>query len=222
MSTKNDRGEKSGLAKISLEIREKFLKLPHNIVTPSRGEVIFHQGDKVDKLGFILDGVMKCCKYTFEGDEVNTRYFYRGEIFPEYLFLTGEGEYIYNLVTEKDAKLILVATEHITDLIKKDLGWNNLIIDYMAWRGLLDQKWALCNSYGTLKSSIVYMLLEIYQVQEDEWTVINDSQQMLATKLQVSRPMYNQALIKLEKEGLVERNRTRIRLKDRSKLEMLI
>lgn len=66
------------------------------------------------------------------------------------------------------------------------------------------------------------MLLEIYQVQEDEWTLINDSQQMLATKLQVSRPMFNQALIKLEKEGLIERNRTRIRLKDRSKLEMHI
>ena len=222
MNSFTNRSEKSGLAEISTVIQEKFLELPHSIITPSRDEVIFHQGDKVEKMGFILDGVMKCCKYTFDGDEVNTRYFYKGEIFPEYLFLTGEGEYIYNLVTEKDAKLLLVDTEHITQLIKKDLKWNNVIIDYMAWRGLLDQKWALCNSYGTLKSSIAYMLLEIFQVQESGWTSIHDSQQMLATKLQVSRPMFNQALIKLEKEGLIERKKTKIRLKDRSRLEMHI
>lgn len=222
MNSFNNRSEKSGLAAISALIHKKFLELPHSIVTPIRDETIFHQGDRVEKLGFILDGVMKCCRYTVDGVEVNTRYFYKGEIFPEYLFLTGEGKYIYNLVTEKDARLLLVDTEHITKLIKKDLEWNNMIIEYMAWRGLLDQKWALCNSYGTLKSSIAYMLLEIYQVHENGWTSINDSQQMLATKLQVSRPMFNQALIKLEKEGLIERRKTKIRLKNRNQLEMYI
>ena len=89
-------------------IKNKFLLLPHQIVTFRRGQVVYHQGDSIDKVGFILEGVMKCAKYTHDGDEINPHYFYEGEIFPEYLLLTGKSEYIYTLVAEKRSKVILI------------------------------------------------------------------------------------------------------------------
>lgn len=203
-------------------IREKFLSLPHEIITPKRGEVIFSQGDKVEKMGFILEGVMKCCKYTYSGEEVNTHYFYNGEIFPEYLYLTSENTYIYNLVTEKSARLILIDVHYMEELLMKDIEWANIIIDYIARRGLLAEKWTLCNSYSTLRSSIAYMLLEIEQVEENKWTKIRDTQKVVASKLQISRPMYNQELIKMEREGIIKRSNLGILLLSREKLETYI
>lgn len=38
-------------------IKNKFLFLPYQIVTLQRGQVIYHQGDKIDKMGLILEGV---------------------------------------------------------------------------------------------------------------------------------------------------------------------
>jgi CRP-like cAMP-binding protein len=72
-------------------IKNKFLFLPHQIVNLQRGQVIYHQGDKIDKIGLILEGIMKCANYTNAGDEINPHYFYEGDIFPEYLLLAVTG-----------------------------------------------------------------------------------------------------------------------------------
>lgn len=204
---------------ITEKIKQVFYSLPHEVITPKRGEIIFHQGNKVEKLGFIVEGVMTCSKFAYNGDKINTHYFYAGDIFPEYLLLTGENKYIYNLVTEKNAKLLLINASHMRELLLQDIKWNNLIIEYMAWRGLNAEKWSLCNCYSTLKSRIAYMLLEIKEIEENQWTKISDSQKVIASKLHVSRPMYNQELIKMEREGLIKRNGQNMMLVNREKLE---
>ena len=49
--------------------------------------------------------------------------------------------------------------------------------------------------------------------------MISDSQKVIASKLHVSRPMYNQELIKMEREGLIKRNGQNMMLVNREKLE---
>ena len=203
-------------------IKKKFLLLPHHIVTLSRGQVIYNQGDQIDNIGFILEGVMKCSKYTSDGNEINPHYFYEGEIFPEYLLLTGESEYIYTLVAEKRSKVILVDFHLLRDLIMSDLKWCQLLIGYMAQRGLLAEKWRMCNCYGNIRSKIAYMLLEIYDASEQFWIEIKDNQRIISTKLQISRTAYNRELIKLEEENIIQRNKSKIKIVDREKLESYI
>ncbi len=200
-------------------IKNKFLSLPHQIVKLQRGQVIYHQGDKIDKIGFILEGVMKCANYTNAGDEINPHYFYEGDIFPEYLLLAGEDEYIYTLVAEKRSKVILVDLQCFKDLIMFDMECCQLLIAYMAKRGLLAEKWKLCNCHGNLRSRIAYMLLEIYGVSDKGWTEIKGSQRIISTKLQISRPAYNQEMIKLEEEKIIKRDKSKIKILNRRKLE---
>ena len=49
------------LGEFSHLIRNKFLILPHQVVTFQRGEVIYHQGDKIDKIGLILRRSFEVC-----------------------------------------------------------------------------------------------------------------------------------------------------------------
>lgn len=210
------------LEQSSYLIKKELMSLSHQIVTLQRGNVIYHQGDKIDKIGYLLEGVMKCANYTNAGDEINPHYFYEGEIFPEYLLLSGNNEYIYTLIAEKPSKILLVDFYSFRDLIKSDIEWCHLIITYMAKRGLLAEKWKLCNCYGNLRSRIAYMLLEIYGVSNKDWTEIKDNQRIISTKLQISRTAYNQEMIKLEEENIIKRDRSKIKIINRVKLEAYI
>lgn len=203
-------------------IKNKFLQLPHQIVTLRRGQIIYHQGDRIDKIGFILKGVMKCTKYTADGDEINPHYFYAVEIFPEYLLLTGESHYIYTLIAEKPSQVILVDFRRLRDLIMSDLRWCQLLISYMAHRGLLAEKWRMCNCYGNIRSKIAYMLLEIYQASDQYWIEIKDCQRIISSKLQISRTAYNQELMRLEEEKIIKRVRSKIKLVNRETLASYI
>lgn len=200
-------------------IKNKFLFLPHQIVTLQRGQVIYHQGDKIDKIGLVLEGGLKCATYTNAGDELNPHFFYEGDIFPEYLLLAGENEYIYTLIAEKRSKVILVDFHCFQDLIMSDMEFCQLLTGYMAKRGLLAEKWKLCNCHGNLRSRIAYMLLEIYGVSDKDWTEIKDNQRIISTKLQISRPAYNQEIIKLEEENIIKRDRSKIKILNRRMLE---
>ena len=207
------------LMEFSHLIRNKFLFLPHQIVYLRRDQVIYHQGNKIDKIGLVLEGVMKCATYTNAGDELNPHYFYEGDIFPEYLLLAGENEYIYTLVAEKPSKLLLVDFQCFKDLIMYDMEYCQLLIAYMAKRGLLAEKWKLCNCHGNLRSRIAYMLLEIYGVSDKDWIEIKDNQRIISTKLQISRPAYNQEMIRLEEENIIKRDKSKIEILNRRKLE---
>lgn len=72
----------ANLIELSRMIETGFFNLPHEIVSLKRDEVLYHQGDNVEKIGFVLEGIMKCSTYTNNGDELNPHYFYEGEIFP--------------------------------------------------------------------------------------------------------------------------------------------
>ena len=158
-----------GLEDFSHLIRNKLLCLPHQVATFQRSQVIYHQGAKLDKVGFILEGVMKVANYTNAGNELNPHYFYEGEIFPEYLLFTGEDEYVFSLVREKRSKVILVDYQCFKDFVMYNMECCQLLIAYMAKRGLLAEKWRLCNSFGNLRGRIAYMLLEIYGDSDDGW-----------------------------------------------------
>jgi DNA-binding Lrp family transcriptional regulator len=66
------------------------------------------------------------------------------------------------------------------------------------------------------------MLLEIYGVSNDEWTEIKDNQRIISTKLQISRTSYNQEMIRLEEENIIKRDKSKIKIINRGKLEAYI
>lgn len=131
---------------------------------------------------------------------------------------SGERQYIYTLVVEKAAKLLLIDFQEILSLVEQDKEWSHLILRYMAKRGLSSEKWKLCNCYGSLRSRIAYMLLEIYHANENDWIDLRDNQRIISTKLQISRTAYNQEIMKLEDEGIIESNRSKIKVLNKRRL----
>ena len=48
---------------------------------------------------------------------------------------------------------------------------------------------------------------------------IKDNQRIISTKLQVSRPVYNEEMIKLEEEQIIKRDKSKIKILNRRILE---
>ena len=203
------------------ELRKKFLSLPHEIQSFAKGDIIHHQGDPVTRVGFVDKGILTCSRFTEAGSEIIPHYFYEGETFPEYLLFTNKDGYIYTLIAAKPVEIIFIQRKDLLDRSYHDLTWSRLLISYMAHRGLLESKWALCTSYPSLQSKVAYMLEDIYQVPPGQWVKLEDSQSVIAQKLRVSRPVYNQELSKLEKANILERKQGKIKILDPEALHHL-
>ncbi|MGX7092194.1 Crp/Fnr family transcriptional regulator [Hutsoniella sourekii] len=199
-----------------------LMSLPYKRRVYHRGDVIYQQGDPVEGLGYLLEGTLKCVRYTMEGEEVIPHYFYPLEIFPEYLILTHEETYIYTLVAEKTVELIFIKEEDLLEDLYSHPQRQSLLLSYLAHRGFQAEKWTLCNSYKTLKSKMAFMLLEIFQSDSQGVIQLIDKQEVIARKLQVSRSMYNQELAKLEKMGVIQKGKGTIIIIDAQYLEKLI
>lgn len=215
------------LSEFSLINIKKFLisrleKISYNKITLNRGDVLYTQGQDVSDLGFVKRGLIKCSKYTQNGLELNPHYFYEGEIFPEYLLLTGQKRFIYTLVADKRSEIWLVDNKNFKNLLLNDNEWARAFLIYIAQRGLRASKWVLCNSYNNARSKIAYMLLEIFELKEGVWTELEDNQRVISSKLHLSRTSYNMELSKLEKEGFIKKERSKILICDKVKLEEYI
>ncbi|MGX7106340.1 Crp/Fnr family transcriptional regulator [Hutsoniella sourekii] len=207
---------------INQKMEAWLLSLPHNKRNYQRGEVIYQQGDPVEGLGYLLKGALKCVRYTMEGDEVIPHYFYPSEIFPEYLLLTHEETYIYSLVASKSVEFLVIDQDDFLQDLALHPEHQSLLLSYIAHRGLIAEKWTLCNSYKTLKSKVAFMLLEIFQADSQGEIQLIDKQEVIARKLQVSRSMYNQELAKFEKMGVIKRGKSTIVIQDPEYLKQLI
>lgn len=63
--------------------------------------VIHPIGAAIKEFGIVLDGCLKAEKYTVNGDDVFCAYFEDNDIFPEFLYFTGNKIYSYSLIAVK-------------------------------------------------------------------------------------------------------------------------
>lgn len=209
---------KMDFKEIKNNIEKKLDQLHYDLFEVEKDEIIFMQGDEVKSLGLLTHGLLKCTRYTNDGNEITPHYFYKGEMFPEYMLLTGEKQYIYTLVAEEKSTFKVFDYEDVKELLKADLDLSHLLMHYMAYRGLLAEKWTFCNSYVNARNKIAYMILEIYKLEEGSWYQFEDNQRIISTKIHLSRTSYNLELAKLEKEGIIEKYRSKIKLLDKERL----
>ena len=203
-------------------VPEKLKNINVERRTYTSGTVIHIDGDKIDAVGFVLKGVLKAVNYTHTGTEQSNRYFYEGSTLPVYMVLSKVSHYCYNLVCHKDCVVEWMALEDFYELVGSSVPVLKSLLTYVARDGYESQLLLRCLHHHTIEGRLASYLLTCELDKRDGWIYLPDTQKILAEKLHVSRTVLNQELIRFEKLGWILREKQRIKVAMKEKLEELL
>lgn len=176
----------------------------------------------IKEFGFVVDGCLKAEKYTIHGNELCCTYFEDLDVFPEFLYFTGNKVYTYTLVSVKKTEVAWMPASVFERMLKEDETMMYAFMLYISKRGLKNQMLLNCLQYQTIRERIAFWLIHVNNMRQEERIPLPKSQTMWANTLHVSRSSLNQELKHMEKEGYFRIEGHTLILLDQSGLEQIL
>lgn len=190
--------------------------------TYDASQCIHPQGTKITSFGIVETGILKAVDHTRKDAEMCHAYFEARDIFPEFLYFSGEKEYSYTLAAEKRSTVLWVPVQVMEEMLEKDRQLLYALLLYVSQRGLKNQLYLNCLNYQTIRERIAYWIVGMHNIAPAETIRMPGSQLMLANMLHVSRSSLNQELKLMEKEGYFRIRGHEMQDWDKKKLEELV
>lgn len=186
---------------ISKSSKEKLRKMNKRLVNYSARELVFNEGEKIENICIVLEGMLKCTEYTPQGKELNSSYFAAGDAFPFYLLYGGEKNYFFNTYAVKKSKVILLPIDELFPIIESDIKFMKNIAAFIADYTCYNKRILRLLQYNKIEERLAYWLLNLNNSQDK--ILVPNSQEVLADILHISRSSLNQELVKLKKKGVL-------------------
>ena len=210
------------LKEVSPTLMNKLKKLKTDRRKYCNGSIIHFEGDPIEAIGFVLNGMLKSSQYTSTGKEITTHYFYEGDMFPELMILSGIQHYSYNLVCAKNSEIDWMPLQSFQQLIRTEEEMMETLLKHISIRGYQNEIHLRCLHYHRMDERLAYYLLYNDQMKKDGWVYIPFSQKVLADQLNVCRSVLNQELITFESLGWIKREQDRIKILRPEKLKGIL
>lgn len=185
-------------------------------------QCIHPQGTKINHFGIVVSGILKAVDNTLDGTEMCHAYFEPKDIFPEFLYFSGERYYTYSLYAEKKSTVIWVPVYVMEEMLSKDQQLMYALLLYISQRGLKNQLYLHCLNYQTIRERVAYWIVGMNNLTPNEAVHMPCSQAVLANMLHVSRASLNQELKLMEKEGFFKIVKKEMREVDMGRLNELL
>lgn len=185
-------------------------------------QCIHPQGTKINHFGIVVSGILKAVDNTLDGTEMCHAYFEPKDIFPEFLYFSGERYYTYSLYAEKKSTVIWVPVYVMEEMLSKDQQLMYALLLYISQRGLKNQLYLHCLNYQTIRERVAYWIVGMNNLAPNEAVHMPCSQAVLANMLHVSRASLNQELKLMEKEGFFKIVKKEMREVDMGRLNELL
>ena len=170
----------------------------------------------------MVSGILKAVDNTLDGTEMCHAYFEPKDIFPEFLYFSGERYYTYSLYAEKKSTVIWVPVCVMEEMLSKDQQLMYALLLYISQRGLKNQLYLHCLNYQTIRERVAYWIVGMNNLPPNEAVHMPCSQAVLANMLHVSRASLNQELKLMEKEGFFKIVKKEMREVDMARLNELL
>ena len=180
------------------------------------------RGQKITSFGIVETGILKAVDHTRKDAEMCHAYFEARDIFPEFLYFSGEKEYSYTLAAEKRSTVLWVPVQVMEEMLEKDRQLLYALLLYVSQRGL---KTSFISTASITRPSVSGSLTGLWECMTSrlrETIRMPGSQLMLANMLHVSRSSLNQELKLMEKEGYFRITGHEMQGWDKEKLEELV
>ncbi|WP_221899070.1 Crp/Fnr family transcriptional regulator [Gordonibacter massiliensis (ex Traore et al. 2017)] len=186
------------------------------------GETIRAIGTPIKEFGIVVDGCLKSCRSTVDGDELCSAYFEKDDVFPELLYFTGTKEYTYNLSAAKRTTVMWLGAPYFELMLRTDDQLLYRFMLYLSKRGLKNQMLLACLRYRTIRERVAFWLLEMDGIAQGDRVQLPASQTIWANELRVSRASLNQEIKRMERLGYFRIKGHQLELLDREGLGNLL
>lgn len=192
---------------ISNASREAIETMDKELRTYAANERIIEEGEPIDRICVILSGVLKSTECTADGKELNSSYFFEGEVlpggdaFPFYLVYGGEKTYFFSTDCLKKAEVVWLPVRSLIPVIEKDPVFLHNVLVFVSEYSRYSRAILRCVQYRRVTERIAFWLTHVNNPARP--IRIPNSQEVLADMLHVNRSSLNQALREMEEAGQI-------------------
>lgn len=179
-------------------------------------------GDHFESLGILLSGQASLIKENAAGDRLMMAILKPGDIFGEIAVFSGKSVWPATVVAQEPCQVMFLPKQKILGECANLCSWHHTIIENML-KDISDKALTLNKkieylSMKSMRGKISSFLLEQYKMHSNLEFLLPMKRSELADFLNVSRPSMSRELCRMRDEGVIDFNRSSIRIKE---LEML-
>jgi CRP-like cAMP-binding protein len=192
----------------------------HSFLDYNKGDYIYMEDDKSDKIYLINSGKIKIGYITDEGDEIILAILNKGEIFGEKAIFDNDLRNEFAQAIENETSICSVTQEVMSELLKNNDDFNVSIFKFIGYRFKKLERRIQLLLFKDTKTRLKEFIKELSNDFGFENPISKDiiikhpySQKEIATLIGTSRPTLNGMLNDLQEEKYIEFERKMIILK---------
>lgn len=177
------------------------------------GTMLIEIGDYIQNMPLLISGAIKILREDEHGDELVLYFIERGDTCAMTLSCcVGNARSEIRAVAETDTRLIMIPVQKMTEWMKKYNSWREFII--MSYHTRMMEMLEAIDTIAFMKMDerLLKYLRDKAMVTHDDMLYV--THQDIAQDLHTSRVVVSRLLKKLEKEGLIQLYRNKIKIID--------
>lgn len=206
---------KTDVAKILNSIKSSLIKY-------SKNEIIAYEDDICTSLGLIINGAIVIERLYPSGKEIVMKKLKDGDVFGEALIFSNVNKYPATVMAAEDCKVLYLPKDEIIKLF----SFNTLFMkNFME---LLSEKIFILNSkikslsFKTVNQKVANYILQECILQKTNNIKLKGSKEDVALYIGIPRPSLSRELIKFRDKGIIEFDRSSIKVLNIDKLEEVL
>lgn len=186
------------------------------VMTFSKNEPVFLEGDSAGFMGFILEGSVQIVQEDFYGNRSIISHAEKGDLFAEAFACANLETMPVSGYAVKDSKILMLSCQKMLTICSSACTFHNQLVknllNVVAQMNLtLNGKITVMSQKTTKEKLLTYLLAQAKKVGSDEFDIPFD-RQALADYLGVDRSAMSTELNKLRKAGVLDCKGSRFRL----------
>lgn len=203
----------------SEDIRNILKSTDYKITPFSKGTPVAIEGENCLHIGIVIEGSVEVQKLFASGRSLTIDRIKSGDIFGQVIIFSEINKFPSTIISAEESKIMFISKDDILNLCSSN---TKILNNFM---GLLSDRIVMLNnkirdlSYQSIKQKISNYILEEYSKQKSLTLTITSSRKEMANELGVPRPSLSRELISMKNKGLIDYDKTRIKIKNLTALE---
>lgn len=173
-----------------------------------KGDIIFHSGDVINEIGFILEGSVNIVVNLYTGQSNIFSHISKGFIFGEAYAVLQNRELICDVVSSDNTEVLFLNLKSLLSPCSKACGFHQKIITNLvhiqAKKNISLSTRMIHTSSKSLRDRLLSYLSEQALLAQSNYFTIPFSRYELSAYLGVDRSALSNELSKMQKDGLIQ------------------
>lgn len=183
-----------------------------------KNENIAIEGEKIDRVGIVLEGEVVISKENAQGERNIIDLCKSGEMFGETASFSGKGVWLSTVTAQDDTAVLFIVSGRIAigcpNLCKCHRQLTMNMMKILSEKAILLDRKVGYLTIKTLRGKISAFLLEQYEQSRSRMLYMPLNRNELADFLSVSRPSLSREMCRMRDEGIIEFQREAVKIKD--------